>query len=41
MLGDKWAYHILYGIIEIIITVLILVKSMKWEKKKIRDEVPG
>jgi hypothetical protein len=33
IIGEKWAYYIIYGIIEIIITVLIIIKSIKWEKK--------
>ncbi|GHU07146.1 hypothetical protein FACS1894151_01010 [Spirochaetia bacterium] len=33
MVGEKWAYYIIYGIIELIITVLIIMKSIKWPKK--------
>ncbi|GHV96547.1 hypothetical protein AGMMS50293_28670 [Spirochaetia bacterium] len=33
MVGEKWAYYIIYGIIELIITVLIIIKSIKWPKK--------
>jgi len=31
---EKWAYNLIYGIIEIIITFLIIIKSIKWYKKK-------
>ncbi|GHU25545.1 hypothetical protein FACS1894172_17850 [Spirochaetia bacterium] len=33
MVGEKWAYYIIYGIIELVITVLIIIKSIKWPKK--------
>ncbi|GHT28317.1 hypothetical protein AGMMS49574_02370 [Bacteroidia bacterium] len=33
MVGEKWAYYIIYGVIELIITVLIIIKSIKWPKK--------
>ena len=33
IIGEKWAYYIIYGVIEIIITVLIIIKSIKWPKK--------
>ena len=31
MVGEKWAYYIMYGIIELILTVLIIIKSLKWK----------
>jgi hypothetical protein len=33
IIGEEWAYYIIYAIIEIIITVLIIIKSIKWPKK--------
>ena len=33
LIGEKWAYYIFYGIIEIIITITIIVISMKWPRK--------
>ena len=33
IVGEKWAYYLIYGIIEIIITILIIIKSIKWDKK--------
>ena len=30
IIGEKWAYYLIYGIIEIIITILIIIK---WHKK--------
>jgi uncharacterized membrane protein HdeD (DUF308 family) len=32
--NERWAYNIIYGIIEIIITFLIIIKSIKWYRKK-------
>jgi uncharacterized membrane protein len=32
--SEKWAYNLIYGIIEIIITLLIIIKSIKWYRKK-------
>jgi len=32
--NEKWAYNSIYGIIEIIITLLIIIKSIKWYRKK-------
>jgi len=32
--NEKWAYNLIYGIIEIIITFLIIIKSIKWYRKK-------
>jgi hypothetical protein len=32
IVGEKWAYYIIYGMIELIITVLIIIKSIKWPK---------
>jgi len=32
--NEKWAYNFIYGIIEIIITLLIIIKSIKWYRKK-------
>jgi hypothetical protein len=32
--NEKWAYNLIYGIIEIIITLLIIIKSIKWYRKK-------
>ena len=31
MVGEKWAYYIMYGIIELILTILIIIKSIKWK----------
>jgi hypothetical protein len=33
IIGETWGYYIMYGIIEIIITVLVIIKSIKWPKK--------
>ena len=33
MVGETWAYYIIYGVIELIITVLIIIKSIKWPRK--------
>ena len=33
IIGETWAYYLIYGVIEIIITVLIIIKSIKWPKK--------
>jgi hypothetical protein len=33
IVGEKWAYHLIYGIIEILVTLLIIVKSIKWFRK--------
>jgi hypothetical protein len=32
LIGEKWAYYFLYGIIEIIITISIIYISIKWPK---------
>jgi hypothetical protein len=32
--SEKWTYNLIYGIIEIIITFLIIIKSIKWYRKK-------
>jgi len=31
--SEKWAYNLIYGIIEMIITFLIIIKSIKWYRK--------
>jgi hypothetical protein len=33
MVGEKWAYYIIYGVIELLITLMIIIKSIKWPKK--------
>jgi hypothetical protein len=33
LIGETWGYYIMYGLIEILITVLIIIKSLKWQKK--------
>ena len=33
MTGEKWAYNIFYGIIELVITITIVIMSIKWPKK--------
>jgi hypothetical protein len=33
MTGEKWAYNIFYGIIELAITITIVIMSIKWRKK--------
>ena len=33
IVGETWAYYLMYGIIEIAITVLIIIISIKWKKK--------
>jgi hypothetical protein len=33
IIGEKWAYYIVYAVIEILITVLIIIKSIKWPRK--------
>jgi hypothetical protein len=32
LIGEKWAYYIIYGVIEILITIFIIIKAFKWEK---------
>ena len=32
IIGEIWVYYLFYGIIEIGITVLIIIKSIKWNK---------
>ena len=33
LVGEKWVYYLLYGIIEIIITITIIILSIKWPRK--------
>jgi hypothetical protein len=33
IIGETWAYYLTYGVIEIMITVLIIINSIKWPKK--------
>jgi hypothetical protein len=33
LIGEKWIYYIIYGLIEIAITVLIVILAIKWPKK--------
>ena len=33
IVGETWAYYLMYGIIEIVITVLIIIISIRWKKK--------
>ena len=33
IMGETWAYYLTYGVIEIMITVLIIINSIKWPKK--------
>ena len=33
IVGETWAYYLMYGIIEIIITVMITIISIRWKKK--------
>jgi hypothetical protein len=33
IIGEKWVYYLIYGIIEIGITLLIIIKSISWPKK--------
>jgi len=33
LVGEKWAYYLFYGIIEIIITITIIIISIKWPIK--------
>ena len=32
MVGERWAYQIIYGIMQIIITFLIIMNSIKWKR---------
>lgn len=34
MLGETWAYYLLYGTIEILITIIIVVTALRWSKRK-------
>lgn len=34
MLGETWAYYLLYGTIEILITIIIVVTALRWLKRK-------
>jgi len=33
MIGETWIYYLVYGIIEIIITIFIVIKAIKWPSK--------
>ena len=33
MIGETWIYYLVYGVIELIITVFIIIKAIKWPKK--------
>jgi len=33
MIGETWIYYLVYGIIEVIITVFIILKAIKWPGK--------
>jgi Family of unknown function (DUF6326) len=35
LIGDIWVYYLIYGVIEIIITLTILILSIKWPKSEI------
>lgn len=34
LLGETWAYYLLYGTIEILITIIIVVTALRWPKRK-------
>lgn len=34
LIGEVWAYYLIYGIVEILITVSIVVTAFKWTKTK-------
>lgn len=34
LLGETWVYYLLYGTIEIIITIFIVVTALRWSKRK-------
>ena len=36
IIGEKWAYYLFYGIVEIGIAILIVVITIKWPKKVIK-----
>jgi hypothetical protein len=33
LIGEVWAYYIIYGIIEMLITIFIVITAIKWPKK--------
>ena len=33
MIGETWIYYLVYGIIEVIITLFIIIKAIKWPGK--------
>jgi hypothetical protein len=33
LIGEKWTYYLIYGVVEIMITLLIIIKSIRWPKK--------
>jgi hypothetical protein len=38
LIGETWAYYWIYGIIELLITVLIIIVAFKWEKHMLKEE---
>ena len=32
IVGETWVYYLMYGLIEIVITILIIIVSIKWKK---------
>jgi len=34
LVGESWAYYWIYGVIEFLVTVLIVIKAFKWSLAK-------
>ena len=39
MAGETWAYYILYGVVEVLVTLLIFFTAIGWGKKTVKEEV--
>jgi hypothetical protein len=37
LIGEKWGYYIFYGLIELLITIVIIITSIKWPKINDRE----
>lgn len=38
LVGEVWAYYWIYGILEIIVTIGIIIVAVKWAREKIRHD---
>jgi len=39
LIGETWVYYLIYGVIEILITIFITIIAMKWPEDKDRGEI--